>query len=197
MRDDLITAPTVEPIGTADAKSHLRVDVATDDDLIDSLVQATREWTEAFTRRALIDQTWELNFDAFPDTGIPIELPRPPLSSVTSVKYVDVDGVEQTWDASNYTVDAPAGPFATFGRVIPNFQVVYPTTRIQFNAVTIRYVAGYGAAGSAVPEGIIRGMLMHFGHLYEHREEVVIGASALPVPKATEWLLWPFRALRR
>ena len=193
---DLITAPAVEPVGTADAKSHLRVDVADDDDLIDSLVMAAREWAEAFTRRALIDQTWELKLDHFPNSGVPIELAKPPLSSITSVTYIDAAGATQTWANSNYTVDAPSGPFATFGRLLPNFQTVYPSTRDVPNAVVIRYVAGYGSVASAIPEGIVRGLLMHVGHLYEHRESVVAGVSVAEVPQATEWLLWPYRALR-
>jgi len=174
---DLKTAPATEPISTADAKSHLRVDVSDDDTLIDGLVTAAREHVEGLTRRALIDQTWYLVLDRFPASDLtPIVVPLPPLKSVSSITYVDTAGTTQTWAASKYDVDSPSGPKARRGRIAPAFDEVYPDTREQLNAVTIEFIAGYGAGGANVPEPIILGMKLLVGHWYEHRESVVVGA---------------------
>ena len=62
----IATAPAAEPISTADAKLHLRVDITDDNDLIDALVKVAREHVEIITRRALITQTWDYYLDDFP-----------------------------------------------------------------------------------------------------------------------------------
>jgi len=62
----LVTPPALEPIGLADAKTHLRVDVEDDDALICALISAARDYVERFCRRALLTQTWLLALDHFP-----------------------------------------------------------------------------------------------------------------------------------
>src|SRR3954453_3955872 len=106
-----VTAPSTEPISTADAQLQCRVDASDEDALIDALVKAAREHVETFTHRALITQTWDLKLDAFPCTG-EIWLPKPPVASVTSITYLDTTGVSQTWASSNYRTDLPSGPWA-------------------------------------------------------------------------------------
>ena len=114
---------------------------------------AAREYGETCTHRAFITQTWDDKRDGFPsglDDDGGIWLPKAPLISVTSISYIDTAGVTQTWSSALYTVDAPAGPKARFGRITPIYGQLFPVTRDIENAVTIRFVAGYGAA-SAVP----------------------------------------------
>ena len=124
MKLDLITAPAAEPISTAIAKAHLRVDFSTDDTLIDSLVVAAREYVEQVTGRALITQTWELLDDRF--KGRAIHLPNAPLQSVTSVKYIDTGGTEQTFSSGSYTVYTYS---SNPGEVGLNFDEEWPQTR--------------------------------------------------------------------
>ena len=169
----------------------------TEDPILNALITATRQHAEFFLRRALITQTWDLKLPAFPEGSAHIRVPLPPLSSVTSITYTDSAGDSQTWAASKYQTDIPTGPQAQHGRIMPAYGEVYPSTRSDtYNAVTVRFVAGYGAA-SAVPGLIKRGMLTLLGHLYEHRETVlaVQGMTVLIVPQSYEWLLWPYRAL--
>lgn len=146
MARTLVTAPSGEPVTTAEAKSFLGVTVATHDDLIAELVTAARLQVEAATNRALLTQTYDLKLDCFP--GGSIELLPAPLQSVTSITYVDTAGDTQTWAAAKYIVDAPSGPFAMPGKVALAYNQSYPSTRGIINAVAVRYVAGYGAAAS-------------------------------------------------
>jgi len=53
-----------------------------EDDLLNSLIMAAREYCEGFQRRAYITQVWELWLDDFPSKSY-IELPLPPLQSRT------------------------------------------------------------------------------------------------------------------
>lgn len=171
----LITAPAVEPVTLAEAKAQLRKTTADEDALISSLIVAARNFAEAYTGRAFITQTWDYVLDAFP-CGL-FELPKGPLQSVSSVKYLDSAGVEQTLAAAGYKVDALTDP----GRIAPAYGQSWPTTRSEPNAVTVRFVAGYGDA-SAVPQAIKEALLLLISHLFENREAVAEGNfSALPL----------------
>ena len=107
------SAPSVEPLTTAEAKAHLRVDGTAEDAYIDECVTDARGTIEELTGRALITQTWDLWLDGWPAFGV-ITLPRPPLQSVTSVVYYDTDDTEATLSSANYLVDADSH----LGRVI-------------------------------------------------------------------------------
>lgn len=190
----LVTPPATEPVTATEAKLHLRVDHTTDDALITILIATARQMVEQITRRALITQTWDWKLDGFPAC---FDIPKPPLVSVTSISYVDTAGASQTWASTNYIVDAPGGPTAQPGRIAPAYGVSYPSTRSIINSVTVRFVAGYGAA-SAVPEPLKQAVLLLIGHLYANRESVVItgrGSIVAEMPQTVEWLCWPYRAL--
>lgn len=195
----LKTAPTTEPISLEEAKLHLRVatDQTDEDELIASLVVAAREHIETYTNRALITQTWYWKADAFPYWNAPIVLPRPPLSSITSVSYVDANGSTQTWAAgsSGYQLVKPTGPKAQYATIWPSYQQIYPVTRYQPEAVTIEYVCGYGNETN-VPESIKHAMKLLIGHLYENREAVTLDASPVELPLAIPALLGSYTVER-
>lgn len=173
----LITAPAAEPITLTEAKLHLRVDHATDNDLITALIVAAREQAEQLLGRALITQTWERVLDAFPASEI--ELGVPPVQSITSVIYVDGAGDEITLDAEDYTLDGSTLP----GYVLPSeTQDVWPVTLDVVNAVRVRFSAGYGPTGASVPSSIRQWMLIQIGTMYKMREGVAIGVSVSEIP---------------
>ena len=186
----LITAPATEPVTSSEAKSHLRVDTTADDTLIGTLITAARQHVENHLRRALITQTWELVMDAFP-AGDVIRLPRPPLVSVTSIKYTDVAGSESTFSSAAYVVDTDS----TKGRVVLKSGESWPSdTLAAANGVRVRYVAGYGSA-AAVPNPIRQAILLLIGTLYENRESVLVaqGVTVAQLPFGVEALLMPYR----
>ena len=172
----LITAPAAEPITLAEAKAHLRVDASTDDAIITAMIQAVREQAEHETGRALITQTWERVLDAFP--AVEIELGRLPVASITSIKYLDANGAQQTLDSSQYLLDADTAP----GWVLPVADAVWPATADSANAVRVRFVAGYGASGAAVPASVRAWMLLHLGALYRQREAFASGQPVAALP---------------
>ena len=135
------------------ANASLGADAPSTNTTADSQLTAwnisAREYGETFTHRGFITQTWDDKRAGFPCDGV-IWLPKAPLISVTSVTYLDTAGISQTWSNTLYTVDAPSGPKARMGCLVPNYGEVFPSTREIVNAVTIRFVAGYGAA-AAVP----------------------------------------------
>ena len=79
---DVITQPLTEPVSLAEVQRHLRIDVDTETPSLEVMLVAARQKVEAFLRRALISQTIQLTLDWGPAW---VELPRPPLQSVTSI----------------------------------------------------------------------------------------------------------------
>lgn len=178
--------PAIEPVTLSEARGHLRVDHSDDDLLIMNLIVAAREHIEGTsTRRALITQTRDYWLPHFSGS---MEIPYPPLQSVTSVKYIDAAGAEQTLDSSVYAVVSDDIP----GRVELAYGESWPTVRRESNAVAIRFVAGYGAARGDVPATIRQGLLLLVGHLYENRE-LVAPVQLHTIPMGIKALLAPYR----
>lgn len=160
----LITPATDLAVSLAEAKLHLRVETTDEDALITALIMAAAELAEQKTGRALMPQTWELTLDAFPDA---FQLTRLPVASITSIKYWDTAGSQQTLGTGLYTLDNTDdyGP----AYVVPVYGGSWPDTRGQINAVAVRYVAGYATA-AAVPASIKAWIKLQVSAMYENRE---------------------------
>lgn len=185
--DELIlgTAPTSEPVTTAEAKAHLRVDISDDDTLIASLIAAARQAFEEINGRSLFTTTWKLILDGWP-SGQAIVLPRPPLQSVSSIAYIDTDNSTTVWDTLNYVVEINRTP----GRVYLAYNKSWPTAILRpASPITITYVSGWATVG-AIPQRYKQAILLLVGHWYEHREAIVsTGAMPKAIPLAYESLL--------
>lgn len=187
----LVTAPTQEPISLESAKEHLRIEHNVDNSFITTLIVVARQYVEKVLWRALLNQTWEIVLCEFPILDY-IVLPKGPPQSVTSVQYLDPNGVTQMLSASVYEVDTKS----KYGRVILKTNQSWPAYLRRWNAVTIQYVAGFGAAGSDVPEPIKHAMKLLIAQMYEHRVPEVTGTIVSAVKMSFDALLAPFRARR-
>lgn len=179
----LITAPTSEPISLTEAKSHLRIDTTDDDTLITSLIVAAREYAQGFQNRAFVTQTYELWLDAWPEY---IQIPRPPLQSITSIKYYGTDNIEYTMAPADYFADSKSEP----GRVVLAYGKSWPSTTLRpANGIVVTFVAGYGAAAS-VPQQVKQAMLLLVSWWYENREAATTGKVSKEIEFAVHALLW-------
>jgi len=160
-----------------------RTEVHPEDTYISGLITAAREWIEEYTGRALITQTWDMYLPDWPD-GEFFRVGKPPLQSVTYIKYTDSDGDVTTWSTDYYDVDVVSQPGIVrlgYGDSWPS-ETLHPT-----NPINVRFTAGYGAAGSNVPTPIIHALKLLLGHLFENREnsaavkleEIPFGVMAL------------------
>ncbi len=150
----------------ADVKAQLRITVTSDDDSLRSYIPAVRHAVEKFIQQTLITSIWELTLDAFSSE---ICLPMGPIQSVTTIAYVDTDGDNQTF--TDFQNDAK-------GRLRPSYGNSWPSTRDQYDAVTITYVAGQTHAGNVDPD-IKQAMLLLIGAADAGREDIVIGAGVV------------------
>lgn len=137
----VVVPPYAEPITLVEMKNHLKVELGvTDDDaLIAAQITAARDYVETGTSAnstrmiTMVATTFDLALHAFPAC---IELPRRPLVAVSSITYLDDAGETQTLDADTYVVDYARG------NITLAYSAVWPTTRYQANAVTVRFIAG-------------------------------------------------------
>jgi uncharacterized phiE125 gp8 family phage protein len=163
---DILTPAATLPVSLAEAKSHLRVTHDDEDLAIQTMIAAATERFERETGMCLLETEWQLVMDAFPKSTRPIRLPKVPLVSVEAVKYVDGNGTLTTWAADQYVVTSTRKP----GLIRPAYNVIWPVTRSQPDAVQVEFTAGYEDE-HAVPELAKCGILLIIGSLYEHREE--------------------------
>jgi uncharacterized phiE125 gp8 family phage protein len=165
-----------------------------DPELTDWIKGAT-ERAELHTQRSLLTQTWDLVMDRFPEETY-IEIPKPPLVSVTYLKYKDTQGTLQTWAATNYIVDAPAGPRCRRGRLSLAFGVVWPSTYGQAGDVTLRFVCGNTSAAN-VPALIRQAILLDVATNYTQRENVITGTIVQTLPWGSEAVYRSYRSRAR
>ncbi|SFB74212.1 phage conserved hypothetical protein, phiE125 gp8 family [Polaromonas sp. OV174] len=174
----VITPVAIEPVTLQEARLHLRLiadmaDLAPlpEDASITAWIVAAREFAEHYTSRALAPQTLEMALDAFPAEGLDLDMP--PVASITSIKYTDAAGAEQTLSAG-YAL-------STYGdarRVSLAHGASWPSTQDVPEAVRVRYVTGYTVTPSAARAAI----LLMVAHWYENRQAVSsLKAEELPM----------------
>jgi uncharacterized phiE125 gp8 family phage protein len=189
----IVTEPADWPIDLDEAKAHLRVDTSDDDDLIEAMIEAATDYCDGATGylgRALVEQTWELVLDEFPEDEI--KIPLPPLIAVDFIKYDDTAGEEQTMSASDYTVDNVSEP----GWVLPVGD--WPDTFEGINAVRIRFRCGWPNDGASPPVQTVPGTIksaikLIIGNLYANRETIVVGQSVAEIPMTAKFLMKKYR----
>ena len=181
------TKPSLAVVSTADMKTHMRVTHSDEDAYIDTLVAAATYWAENYTGRAFLTQTWTLNLRCFPSGDIP--LPRPPLASVTSLKYRR-DATTTTTLVLDTDYEIHTGTGSDFACVAPYYGTTWPTPIDTPNAVQVVYVCGWTAAAN-VPADIVHAVKMVAAELYERREQTISGTIITDVRMAAQRLLQP------
>jgi len=194
---NLVAAPASDPIALDEAKSHCRVSLSvTDEDgLIAGYILAARQHAEGYTRRAFVAQTWGFTLDDdWPQavdrrihrTQDRITLPKPPVQSVASVSYVDLNGASQILDPSQYRV-ARLNQERAEAFIEPAFGVTWPSVRRQSETITVRMICGYDATLNPFPETIRQAMLLTIKYFFDNRGDTD------QMPPAAENLLFPYR----
>lgn len=180
----VITPPDAEPLTLEEVKVNLRIVNPDEDGDIERMIRAARQMAEERLNRALMPQVLEFAQNEFCTT---LKFPRPPLVDVTTVKYVDGDGAEQTLDSAAYITNEYVDP----PELTPAYGTSWPSTQLRAAAIVVRYTAGYADAAS-VPEPIRQWMLLAIGAFYEHRSMVNEGQTYALPEDFYKWLLQPY-----
>jgi uncharacterized phiE125 gp8 family phage protein len=167
--------PAAEPVSLVEAKAQCRVDGTDSDTELNIYILAARVFVEEYTGTKLVSQTVLMQGAQFCDL---YDLPAAPVISVTSVKYLDTDGAEQTLSTDVYElVNTGLEP-----QIRRKINQVWPSIRCASDAVRVTAVVGY----STVPEAIRAAILLIISSWFDNRN---VG----PVPDGAYSLLSNYR----
>lgn len=173
----IVTVASSEPLTAAQVKAQTRVDFSDDDTLIDRLITAARSHVEKRTGTILVSQTVDAKCESFCDME---RLAFGPVASITSVKYIDADAIEQTLSTDVYEHRQDG----ITSSLVLKYGQMWPAPRFR-SQITVRAVVGY----STIPPDIIHAMLTLVAHWYESREAFGDGSASSPVPMTVDDLL--------
>ncbi len=182
-----LTPPLVEPIDLAYAKLFMRVDGTSEDTLIETLIKTARHQVENMIGRTLIRR--ELIARISVPHGRCVQLPRPPLMSVTRMTLIAENDQAVDIPPSDYTVSTKKQPGEI--QLIPG--KTWTDYLAEFTILGIQFEAGYGDTPDDIPLPIRQAIVLLLTHVFEFRE----AAEAPAIPVIVEALLAPYRVVRR
>lgn len=189
----LITPATEYPLTVTQVRSRLKIDSAAEDPYIQTLITELTgliDGGNGLIGRALCRQTWEYRLPGF-GCG-PIQIPLPPLVSISSVKYLDTTATEQTVSSADYVLidqgDLPSIVQPVLGKMWPITACNRP------DAVRIQFLCGYLTA--SIPPHLTGLMLREIGKALQTRDadlspdySEIIRYRAIALPPSTDAVL--------
>ena len=172
----VVTEPSLEPISVDEVKTFGRIDGSSEDTLLEGFITAVRKAAEEYLGRALVTRPMKLHLDYWP--GMEVELPRPPLYSITKVVTITEDDVETTYDSDSYFTVNTAIPGKI---VIKNGSTPPINTNRYVSGYAVEYYAGYNDPAldpavdadtirATIPAPIREAMKLWVMQVYENRE---------------------------
>ncbi len=187
-----LAPPGAEAITLAETKAHLRLDGTAEDELLAALIRAARAHLERETGLALIARSFRLYLDAWPESRV-IRIVKGPVQTIEAVTVYDDAGVPVELDVTGAVLDGAARPARL---LLPAQPAALPGPGRALNGIEIDFVAGFGEAGTDVPDTLKRAMLVHVAAMYELRGVLSPAEQPGAVPAGYDRLVAPFRMRR-
>ena len=186
-----LTDTSTEPITLSQAKTHLRVDTTDDDTYITNLISVARESAEITLKRSLgVNQVYQAGYITYPTVSRKLRIPNPPFISVTSLKYFDLDNVEQTVSNSSLVID-DSGESNAF--VAIDKSVLFQSISFEKKApVILTYTAGYTDVAN-IPMPIVQALYLLISHYYDTREPINYTGKPSAIPRSVDFLLGQYK----
>lgn len=187
------TEPTdqQEPINLEEAKKQCGISQSVDyhDTAIRRLISAAREQVEHDTGLVCYTGTYTWKQTTFPCADW-LELPDiRPVTSITSITYIDGDGASQTWGSSNYSLHTSGvNQYLSL-----SYNSTWPSLRGDPNGITITMVAGYSNV-LTVPKRVKQACLYLVNHWFANTDTVSVGTISSAIEMTYEALI---RGLQR
>jgi len=172
-------------ITVADLKAHMRVTHTQEDTYISALRSAAISWVEEHCNIKLGSYTARGYLAGFYNSYIPIG----PVTAISEVKYQTTS--DKTYDnldtlaAGLWFTDEISKPARIAFRDYPN---VY---EYALTPVVVTFTAGY----TTMPDPVLQAIRLLVAHMYENRQEEVVGTITTRLKFGLEALLNPFRVI--
>lgn len=158
-RASVVTQPATEPVTIHEAKRQ--VSLASDDQTADSelalAITAARQQWERDTQEHYITRSMRLTLDELDE----FRFPHRPVTAIASVKYYDLDNVQQTLSTSVYQLDQP------HNRLMLAYNQDWPLTLDRWDAVEVNYTLGSVADSTQVSAVAKQAMLLLVGYYFD------------------------------
>jgi uncharacterized phiE125 gp8 family phage protein len=172
-----ITASTAAPVTAKEVKDHSYIDTNLQDSVIQRQINAASRLVEIWSRRQLMQATFDVKFPYFPCDG-KLPLPRFPAKSVTSISYYNSDNGSTTLASSDYNLVAPTDSVGYVER-LPNRS--WPNTASRSDAVTVRFVAG-STSSTDVPDTLKQAICLTCADWFRERQNTMTGTMVNELP---------------
>ena len=181
----VVEAPEDDAVSLDTLKAYLVIDDDRDDASLTITLNAAIGRYQEICNVRLVTQTLKATYDRFPSTDAfrsrwgtfslvdntvqPVQagqivLPTGPVQSVESIKYLDQDGDEQTWDDAEYRVDVSGMP----ARIVPVSLSSWPAALTTAGSVRVEFVAGFGDPAD-IPAQVVQSILQAAAYAWQSR----------------------------
>jgi uncharacterized phiE125 gp8 family phage protein len=184
--------PAQEPLSIEECRDQVRVDGTDYDADLVRFLKAARQRAERMTGLRLITQTVQLTADGFGGgyhDRPGVELPVAPIQSVDQVSYLSDEATWTVLDPAEYRLVTTCEPM----QLAPAYRKAWPGVFESVQSVRVTATVGFGSAPADVPEDIRQAVALLLGHYFAHREAVVAGITAAPLPLGVSDMLFPHK----
>lgn len=180
-----LTYPSTTVISLQEAKDHLRVTSNDEDSLILDCIKGATSLVETYTNQVFLSGSCVAYLDVTEIKALEVyKLWQYPINEITSFKYLDSNGTEQTWtDYSTNIVDSPAEILA---RSLPTVQTD------TLNVYRIYYNVGYLSREAIQPE-LINWIKIFTAFFYQTRQPEYSGYTVNEIAYKYQTALDKFR----
>lgn len=184
LKRELINPPASQPVSLAEMRAqiwNISPERATDE-YLSHLISAATDYVETVTWRKIVDQTWRLYLDTWPQKAILL-----PGGKISSVDQVSINqDPERILGEDEYLVELLGESPGIYEPEIGWPQDTLP----EKNGIKIEYACGWSV--NNVPAGIKHAILLLGEHWHQHASPVIVGASVEEVPLSVDALLSPW-----
>ncbi len=173
------TTVPASALPVAEFKDHLRLGSGFSDDgiqdaVLESYLRASMAAIEARTGKILIERTFSWTLTAWRDARRQ-PLPVAPVSAITAVTLLDMQGQETVVDADTWQLvpDMQRPSLLPAGSFLPQISAG--------GSVRISMMAGFGPAWRDLPADLAQAVLLLGAHFYEVRHEAAQASASMPM----------------
>jgi len=184
----LITPPAHEPLGLSEIKLHLRIDHGNEDDLLNDLIRAARQYCEYSCGQKLITQIWRQYESDIPTDG-KLRILLRPVQSVIAVTVFDRDGNGLALPNSATYLHRSDCAFEL------EFETGFDRSKAA-NGLEIDLQLGIGDMGVDIPDTLKRAILLLVTHWYEFRGAISPQQQPVSIPPGFDALVAAHRSVK-